>query len=207
MKTKRLFMAIAVFFLVLGMVGCAPSAAQIQRAIAQTRIAAPYPTQTPYPTPTLYPTATLYPTPTLYPTATLVLTIKPEHPVFTWAQLIDFILKDHTNWNVWSKTYTCVNFSMDLVDNAKSQDIDAWIVAVDFTGQPEGHAFVAFPTTDRGVIWIEPQSDNAYTVSQIGQPLCLANNPGKCWPYGELTNIIQPAACDRVTHECWQDSK
>lgn len=195
MKVNRLFPAIAVVVLGFQIVGCAPSNVQIEQAIAKTQTAAPYPTQTPYSTQTPYPTATSVPT------------IMPSQGLFTWAELVDFILNDHTNWNVYSTLYNCVNFSMDLVANAKRQSIEAWMVAVIFADQPAGHVFVAFPTTDSGVIWIEPQSDDAYIVSQIGQLLCLADNPNHCWSYGKITNIIQPTVCDAITHECWQGNE
>jgi hypothetical protein len=156
-------------------------------AIAQTETAQPYPTQTPYPTATPFPT----------PTAT------PQYQTLTWSQLTDFLLNDHTNWNSWTDQYTCVNFSLDLVAHAKLQRINAWIVGVEFAGQDEGHAFVAIPTSDRGIIWVEPQTDDTYTISQIGQPLCHANNPYLCWD-GNISKIIQPASCDAKTHDCWQ---
>jgi hypothetical protein len=59
-----------VLALVLGTVGCTPSEAQINRAIAKTQAASsptPYPTYTPYPTFTPEPTVT--PTPTEMPTS------------------------------------------------------------------------------------------------------------------------------------------
>ena len=201
MKMNRLFSAIAVVVLGLQIVGCAPSNVQIELAVAKTQTAAPYPTQT------LYSTQTFYPTQTLYPTETPVPTVEPRFRSITWAELVDFILEDHTNWNTWSTKYNCVNFSMDLIINAKKQRFEAWIVVVTFVNNAEGHAFVAFPTTDSGVIWIEPQSDDAYIVSKIGQLLCLADNPNQCWSYGKITNIIQPTVCDAITRECWQGNE
>ena len=192
MRTEILLISLLV--LVLGTVGCMPTAGQIQYAIAQTQTAAPYPTQTPYPTPTYAPS----------PTATQVGGI-------TWSQLVDFLLKDHTNWNEWTNDYVCVNFSLDLVANARAKGINAWIVAVKFSGhpydktQPDGHTFVAFRTIDQGIIWVEPQTDEMYTVTEIGKDLCLANNPAMCWEEGYVTQMLDPALCDPISHQCWQD--
>ncbi len=154
------------------------------------------------PTPTAYPTLTQYPTNTTVPA-----TATPKSGKLAWAELIDFILNDHTNWNTYSDIYNCVNFSIDLVSGARQKGIQAWIVSVSFVGKTIGHSFVAFPTKDRGEIWIEPQSDEAYTISQVGQPLCLANNPNLCWDQGIISQIIEPAECDPVTHECWQGNQ
>lgn len=201
MKENRFILVVAVLILILETLGCAPSNEQIQRAIAQTITATPYPTQTPYPT------ATTHPTEAPSPTATVTPTVTSEYRSLTWAQLIDFILNDHTNWNVWTEEYNCVNFSMDLVTNTQSQNMVAWMVAVTFSDHPEGHVFVAFPTSDSDVIWIEPQTDDAYFMSQVGEPLCLVNNPRLCWSMGTITQIIYPAECDRVAHNCWLGTK
>jgi hypothetical protein len=203
---KQFLFRVVFIFLVLVTVGCAPTDAQIQRAIAQTQTAAPLPpplTVTPYPTATQYPTVAPYSTFTPVPTESPVPSATPRYRPITWAQLMDLTFNDHTNWNTWTKQYNCVNFSMDLVSNMEALNVEVWIVAVDFKDQKEGHAFVAFPTTDRGIIWIEPQSDDAYSVSEIDSYLCFANDPYKCWKDGKITRIIEPATCDPITHECW----
>ncbi|MGA3292141.1 MAG: hypothetical protein ABSC49_03300 [Candidatus Microgenomates bacterium] len=86
MKTKRLF--IVLFVLILGIiVGCAPSAAQIQEAIAETQTAAPTIT----PTNTLQPTST--PVPTTVPTKADIpnecLTFEAVQYVHDWGVLDD----------------------------------------------------------------------------------------------------------------------
>lgn len=188
MKVKKLIFTLLAAIVISS---CSPSPVQIQQAIAQTETAAPPPTQTPYPTQTPFPPATFTPT-----------TIS-KYSLLSWADLENLILDDHTNWHSWTEEYNCVNFSMDLVKNVRLKNNEAWIVAVTFLDQPEGHAFVAFPTTDRGIIWIEPQSDEAYMVSNEGELLCLANNPLDCWEGGIVTEIIEPASCDPFTHKCW----
>jgi hypothetical protein len=92
---------------------------------------------------------------------------------------------------------------MDLVAAAHKQYIDAWIVAVEFDRDTVGHAFVAFQTTDMGVVWIEPQSDYAYAELEIGQPLCYAEDTNICQDYGRVTKIEEPVQCDEKTSTCW----
>jgi hypothetical protein len=109
------------------------------------------------------------------------------HPI-TWKQLVDFLAKDHTNWNQYNPgKYTCLEFSMDLVANAGQQGIKAWIVAVDFIGGGPGHAFVAFETADRGIIYVEPQADDTYPIVKIGSPLCDAWGVYQC--VGKVSSI------------------
>jgi hypothetical protein len=98
---------------------------------------------------------------------------KGSYRPITWKDLVNFLEKDHTNWNPYIPgKYTCLNFSIDLVANAGKQDIQAWIVAVDFKSGGIGHAFVAFATSDLGIVYVEPQADDTYPIVQVGRPLC-----------------------------------
>jgi hypothetical protein len=92
---------------------------------------------------------------------------------------------------------------MDLVTNAHKAKIEAWIVAVEFDRSSIGHAFVAFQTTDMGVVWIEPQSDYAYGEVEMRQPLCYAEHPSFCQDYGRVTKIEEPVQCDVNASTCW----
>ena len=117
----------------------------------------------------------------------------------TWADLVSFLEKDHTNWHPYIPgKYTCLDFSTDLVANATKQDIKAWIVAVDFTDGGPGHAFVAFETTDRGIVYVEPQADDTYPIVAVGKNLCDAWGVYQCM--GTVTSI-QFLQCDK-SHYC-----
>jgi hypothetical protein len=127
-----------------------------------------------------------------------------SYRTISWRDLNVFLASDHTNWNRYIPgKYTCVNFAMDLVAAAHKQNIDGWIVAVEFDRSAIGHAFVAFQTTDMGVVWIEPQSDYAYSAVEIGQPLCYAADTSFCQDYGRVTKIEEPVQCDENTSTCW----
>jgi hypothetical protein len=117
----------------------------------------------------------------------------------TWTDLVSFLEKDHTNWNPYIPgKYTCLDFSMDLVANALQQGIKAWIVAVDFTTGGPGHAFVAFVTTDRGIIYVEPQADDTYPIVAVGKNLCDAWGVYQCMGTVSSVQFLQ---CDKV-HYC-----
>lgn len=117
----------------------------------------------------------------------------------SWKDLVAFLEKDHTNWNKYVPgKYMCLDFSTDLVANATGQGIEAWIVAVDFTSGGPGHAFVAFQTTDRGIVFVEPQADDTYPVVKVGQPLCDAWGVYQCM--GKVSSI-EYLQCDKA-HDC-----
>ena len=118
-------------------------------------------------------------------------------------ELQSFLSKDHTNWNEFTEEYVCVNYAMDLVVNASEQDIHAWLVAVYFKKEEDGHAFVAFETTDKGIIWIEPQTDYALLKTGVGKPLCYLSDTSYCMP-GIIDEVWDDIDCDPVTHECWE---
>lgn len=81
----------------------------------------------------------------------------------TYQQMKDFLRLDRTNLNVYKvgsyPDYDCDNFASDVCNNAEAADIRAAVVAIEYENSGQGHAIVAFETTDRGVIFIEPQSD------------------------------------------------
>lgn len=76
----------------------------------------------------------------------------------TYASMEAFLASDKTDQNTYNATtYNCVNFSAVIADAAK-QNIRYAFVDVDFPGTT-GHALVAFNTTDKGMVYIEPQND------------------------------------------------
>jgi hypothetical protein len=127
----------------------------------------------------------------------------PSHHSITWMELQDFLARDHTNWNKFTDKYVCVNFAMDLVANATKQNINAWIVGVTFKDKKVGHAFVAFETSDKGIVWIDPQNDYSYKVIEVGKHLCSNVVDVNFCKFGVITQILQPLECDAVTHDCY----
>jgi hypothetical protein len=63
--------------------------------------------------------------------------------------------------------YTCYHFAAEIGRNADREGIRSAYIRIDF---PEGgHAIVAFNTFDRGLVFIEPQTDEEMKV-EIGKP-------------------------------------
>jgi len=88
-----------------------------------------------------------------------------------------FLSKDQTNLIPYTAEFDCVQFSETLIENAGSKGFKAAPVMVGWNTD-NGlalHEFVSFVTSD-GIVWIEPQNDKEYIVSE--NSLCYAD--GEC---------------------------
>ena len=76
----------------------------------------------------------------------------------TFQELRDFILRDPTSRNQFVlNQYECRHFATDVNNNAEANGLRCAFVLLGYNrGQ---HAVVAFDTTDRGLVYIEPQTD------------------------------------------------
>ena len=90
----------------------------------------------------------------------------------TFDEAVSFIAADTTDTKIFSDTdFMCNDFASEIKKNAfKSGYLCFWVyVEVTYYTIPAGHAVVAFNTTDRGMIYIEPQTDRIVNL-QVGQP-------------------------------------
>ena len=86
----------------------------------------------------------------------------------TYSELTDFLAADKTDSNAYiDGHYVCFDYAADVNNNADAAGIQAAYVRLRSTDW--GHAVVAFDTVDRGLIYIEPQSDQEVKLV-IGQP-------------------------------------
>jgi len=85
-------------------------------------------------------------------------TIAVKNPTFQ--ELKDFILRDPASRNQFVlNQYECRHFATEVDNNAEAAGLRCGFVLLCFDrGQ---HAVVAFDTTDRGLVYIEPQTDAA----------------------------------------------
>lgn len=86
-----------------------------------------------------------------------------ENPTFF--TMATFIAIDSTDNNVYTPEYVCHHFTTDLIAQAQQQGIQAGYVTLHH--KPTGHALVAFKTTDRGLYFVEPQSDILIPAEQM----------------------------------------
>jgi len=78
----------------------------------------------------------------------------------TFQEVRDFVLEDPTSRNEFVlNQYECRHFATEVNNNAEAAGLRCAIVLLCYKrGQ---HSVVAFDTTDRGMIYIEPQTDAA----------------------------------------------
>lgn len=77
----------------------------------------------------------------------------------SYQEMQDFLEQDGTSEQEYSgNEYICVDFAVDVKANAAKEGIRCAFVAIEYIGRI-GHTIVAFDTTDRGLIYIEPQFD------------------------------------------------
>ena len=97
----------------------------------------------------------------------------------SYQEMKDFLKQDETSEQEYSESeYVCVDFTADVKANAAKEGLRCAYVAIEYLGRI-GHAIVAFDTTDRGLVYIEPQFD--WEVEpEIGQRYyqCVIPPPG-----------------------------
>lgn len=80
----------------------------------------------------------------------------------TFREMLDFLAKDQTDKKEYSETYLCFHFTADVKQNAFKGGYRCGFVYIEFAFG--SHAIVCFNTTDRGIIFIEPQTDEIVQV-------------------------------------------
>ncbi|MDD5127590.1 MAG: hypothetical protein PHR43_05815 [Dehalococcoidales bacterium] len=77
----------------------------------------------------------------------------------TYQQMLDFLKADMTDRKSYiDGEYECRHFATEVCNNADAQGIRCAYVSLEFPHET-GHAIIAFSTIDKGIIYIEPQSD------------------------------------------------
>lgn len=84
----------------------------------------------------------------------------------TLEEVKDFITRDPTNRNKWVRnSYECRHFATDVCNDARDAGLNCAFVLLSYDhGQ---HAVVAFDTVDKGLVYIEPQT-NMVIYPEIG---------------------------------------
>ncbi len=86
----------------------------------------------------------------------------------THSELRDFLAGDNTNQNQYIVgEYVCYDYVAEIVNNAEAAGIRAAYVRI--RSADWAHALAAFETVDRGIIYIEPQSDKEVEL-ETGKP-------------------------------------
>jgi flagellar biosynthesis/type III secretory pathway protein FliH len=84
----------------------------------------------------------------------------------TYDEAIAFINSDKTDENEYTTDYVCYDFTADFNSNAFQMGYRCGFVYIEFSDS--AHAIACFNTTDSGLIYVEPQTDEVVTIA-IGQ--------------------------------------
>jgi hypothetical protein len=97
----------------------------------------------------------------------------PQNP--TYQEMKTFLVQDPTNQSHYEEDkYVCVDFAATVNNNAESKGIRCAVVDI-FYPDGYGHTIVAFDTTDRGLIYVEPQFDEEVQLV-VGRSYSQLNN-------------------------------
>jgi len=89
----------------------------------------------------------------------------------TYQEMYEFISLDETDLHVFKeRIYECKQYCFDVIRNARQQGYRAGYVTL---SNPIGddHAIVCFDTTDKGLVFVEPQLDVVFTASDLQEML------------------------------------
>lgn len=108
----------------------------------------------------------------------------------TWQQLIAFLRADPTDDRTWTEgIFVSGDFAEMLHNNAERAGIRAALVGVFFEGKTIGHGLNAFKTTDRGLVYVETQSDGIAYVTKGKEYGILSLSQNRLFDYGYYEKV------------------
>jgi hypothetical protein len=108
----------------------------------------------------------------------------------TLKEALDFLKRDQTDANEYLEgEYVCSHFAADVNNNAEKQGIRCALVDVRFPDS--GHAIIAFDTTDEGMVFFEPITDDRVR-PVIGKQYyrCVEPKPGYIYETPSFNDTI-----------------
>ncbi len=88
----------------------------------------------------------------------------------TYIEVLTFISEDQTDKISYDEeTFNCQHFASIVNNNAQNIGIRCAFVLLNFYDTNAGHAIIGFNTLDRGMVYIEPQSDDFVEDLEIGK--------------------------------------
>lgn len=79
-------------------------------------------------------------------------------PVVTSKQVEDFVLDEKIDLNKYETGFNSTEFALLLARQAHWKGLPAEAIRLDFVGTDIGHIILAFPTTDREWVFVDPTS-------------------------------------------------
>ena len=98
----------------------------------------------------------------------------------TYNEVVSFIAQDKTDEEEYIEdVFDCEQFSQQVNTNAENIGIRCAYVVIYFNGTDAGHGIVGFNTVDRGMVYVEPQSDEWVENLEVGNDFwtdCIVPN-------------------------------
>ena len=107
----------------------------------------------------------------------------------SFSEVIEFLSNDKTDENNYSEAerYSCIHFSRDINNISENLGIRCAYVVITMTDTSK-HAIVAFNTSDKGIVYFEPQTDEQVLLEK-GKDYwkeCLISSNLEKYPAGSI---------------------
>jgi len=106
-------------------------------------------------------------------------------------QLWDFIIRDNTELLEWDENFDCTEFSNQFIKNFAEKGFFACTTEISFDDDT-GHIIVAVNTTDRGLFYVEPQTDYLIDSKElkVGEDYCNIVNWDCDWIIKKISSCF-----------------
>ena len=110
----------------------------------------------------------------------------------SFSDLQSFIARDNTNTLQYvNNTFTCLDFSNTFVNNFAKEGYYSCVATLVFNGGKLSHAIVSVNTTDRGLIYVEPQSDGIITNLKVDDNYCSLVDWDCYWKVEKISDCFE----------------
>jgi len=113
----------------------------------------------------------------------------------TYKQLKSFVLRDDTDLLEWEEDFDCTEFSNRFIDNFAKEGFFACTTELNLIidGEEAGHIIVAVYTKDKGLYYIEPQSDSVFPADelQVGKNYCSIVDWDCNWEITKISSCFE----------------
>jgi len=104
----------------------------------------------------------------------------------SYEEMRQFLESDDTDKNEWTwPDYVCMHFARDVKQAATAAGIRCAFVYIDYDEMKWSHFLVAFETADKGLVFIEPQTDKEMRVEPGEEYVTTEGDPF----FGSTTTI------------------
>lgn len=91
----------------------------------------------------------------------------------SYSELVQFIVEDHTDSKPYieeNNRFVCTDFADTFINNFREDGYFSCLTVLSFNDG--SHAIVSVNTTDRGLIYVEPQTDSIIYNLNVGENYC-----------------------------------